>query len=283
MATSTPAIWNGTLTPLEEIQVSVLDRAYLFGDAIYEAVRIYNGRPWLLEEHMDRLRQSLQGLKIERDSGECEHNLRRLIASTQIKYGVLYIQVSRGVGPRSHVPPKDMIPNELMFLKEVPLEYNAEKRKRGLKVWLEPDTRWSGCHFKTVNLLGNCLAAMAADEQGADEALLFNQEDFITEGTHTSFFAVKEGQLLTTPQCPEILPGITRDFLIKAAADAGIKTEFAWIRKEQVKLMDEVLLTGTTSEIMPVVSIDGTTIGAGKPGPLGERLQAIFREAVAAS
>ena len=124
---------------------------------------------------------------------------------------------------------------------------------------------------------------MEARGKGAHEAILLDQEGFVTEGSHTSFFGVKDGELMTTPEGPEILPGITRDFVIEVAKKAGIRTHFERIHQSMVPLLDEVLLTGTTSEVLPVVKIDGEAIGEGQPGAYGQKLQKLLRHAVVTS
>lgn len=275
-----PALWNGELQPLSEVRVSVLDRAYLFGDAVYEVLRVYAGQPFLLREHEDRLRRSLDGLGIDGADAELGEKIARLVAAGGPKEGLVYVQISRGEGPRSHVPPKGLTPNELLWLAPVDHAGLESKWRGGVSVLLCEDLRWGRCDVKSVNLLGNVLAAGEAKARGCEEALLVDRDGFVTEGAHTTFFGVRGSELVTTPLSPRILPGITRDFVIGLAKEQGLKLAEAKVKAAELGAFDEVFLTGTVSEIFPVVKVDGAAVGDGRPGPVTQRLHGLYRARV---
>ena len=163
MSAVTYADWNGEVMPLEDVRVSVLDRAFLFGDGIYEALRVYGGKPFLMREHMDRLKRSLKEVRIDADVDAIEKRSYALLQKTGVKEGLIYQQVTRGVYPRVHkFPPKGTKPNELIWVKEFTETPFADVRETGASVLTVPDVRWKRCDIKSVNLLANCMAAEAA-------------------------------------------------------------------------------------------------------------------------
>jgi D-alanine transaminase len=279
----TLADWNGEVMPLEDVKVSVLDRAFLFGDGIYEALRVYGGKPFLLREHMDRLRRSLKEVSIDADVDAFEKRSLNLLAKSGVKEGLIYQQVTRGVYPRVHkFPPKGTKPNELVWVKEFTETPFADVRDSGATVVTYPDIRWKRCDIKSLNLLGNCMAAEAAAQAGAQEALLIAEDGSIVEGSHTSAFGVKDGRVWTMPLGPNILPGITRALVLKLANRANIEVIERSLSKSEFDHIDELFLTGTTSEVLPVTKVDGKPVGTGKPGPVTLKLAAEYRKEVEA-
>jgi D-alanine transaminase len=275
------ANWNGDEMPLDEVRVSVLDRAFLFGDGIYEVLRIYGGRPFLLREHMDRLARSLDKIRIKTDVERIEERLRQTLVHSGVQEGLAYLQVTRGVAPRMHrFPPGNPQPNELIYVKEIEEDSYKAARSRGASVLTIADDRWKRCDIKSVNLLANCLAAQAAAEAGCDEALLVAEDGCVVEGSHTSVFGVKDGSIWTTPLGPHILPGITRALVLRLAQQASIPVVERSLKKTQLRDIDELFLTGTTSEVLPVTSVDGHPVGSGVPGPVTLRLAATYRKVV---
>jgi D-alanine transaminase len=278
----TLADWNGEVMPLEDVRVSVLDRAFLFGDGIYEALRVYGGKPFLLREHMDRLRRSLKEVSIEADVDAFEKRTLSLLAKSGVKEGLIYQQVTRGVYPRVHkFPPKGTKPNELIWVKEFTETPFADVRETGANVVTHPDVRWKRCDIKSLNLLGNCMAAEAAAQAGAQEALLIADDGSIVEGSHTSAFGVKDGRVWTMPLGPNILPGITRALVLKLANRANIEVIERCLSKAELSHIDELFLTGTTSEVLPVTKVDGKPVGSGKPGPVTQKLVAEYQKEIA--
>jgi D-alanine transaminase len=276
------ANWNGAEMPLDQVRVSVLDRAFLFGDAVYEVLRVYGGRAFLWAEHLQRLRRSLGEIRIACDVDRLAERMQQTLVNSGVREGYVYIQVTRGVAARSHrFPDPPVPPNELLYVQPLDGDPHAELRKTGAALLTVTDVRWGRCDIKSVNLLANCLAAQAAAEAGCLEALLVDESGRVTEGSHTSAFGVKNRHVITTPLGPHILPGITRKLVLELASRADVPVEQRQLRGDEVSALDEMFLTGTTAEVLPVTTVDGTPIGDGKPGPVTERLYAAYRQYVA--
>jgi len=271
---------NGKQMPLADVMIPALDRGFLFGDAVYEVLRVYRGRLWLEEEHWQRLARSLAAIRI---TGVNLDHLRQralaTIAAGPFLEATVYVQITRGVAPRTHTFPAIVAPLEFLYVKEFKDHY-AEIRQTGAAVITLPDIRWDHCDIKSTNLLANILAAQAAKEAGCQEALLYLPDGTLTEGTHTSSFGVLNETLLTTPASPAILPGITRGLILRLAHQAGIPVQEHVLKRDDLKNVSELFLTGTTSEILPIVRVDERPIGEGKPGPITRRLQQAYAQAV---
>jgi D-alanine transaminase len=271
---------NGEQMPLTQVKIPALDRGFLLGDAVYEVLRVYHGKPWLLREHMDRLGRSLQAVRIAGvDLARLEKRLLETIAAGPFLEATAYIQITRGVAPRAHAFPAQTTPLEFLYVQDFGDPY-AEARREGASVITHPDLRWGRCDIKSTNLLANVLAMQAAKEAGCLEALYFLENDKITEGTHTSAFGVLDGALLTAPNSPDILPGITRGLILRLAAKANVPLQEHELKRGDLPRVTELFVTGTTSEVMPVVRVDGRPVGDGKPGPVTRKLQAAYAEAV---
>jgi len=274
------ANWNGVAMPLSDVRVSVLDRGFLFGDGIYEVLRVYDGRPFLLREHMSRLRRSLREIRIDADADRIEQRMHATLRESGVDSGLLYLQVTRGTAPRTHrFPQPPVTPNELIYVDAIPLDPYAAHRE-GARLLTVRDVRWRRCDIKSVNLLANCLAAQTAADAGCLEALLVAEDGTITEGSHTSIFAVQKGRILTSPLGPQILPGITRGLVVRLAARAGIPIVEQSVKHADLPSIDEMFLTGTTSEVLPVTHVDGRAIGSGRPGAVTQQLTATYSEYV---
>jgi D-alanine transaminase len=272
---------NGKQMPLAEATVPALDRGFLFGDAVYEVLRVYRGRPWLMEEHFQRLTRSLDAIRIRGvDLERLRQRMMDTIATGPFVEATVYIQITRGVAPRTHVFPAGTPPLEFLFVQEFSDHY-ALVRQTGAPVITLPDIRWDRCDIKSTNLLANILAAQTAKETGCSEALFYLPDGTLTEGTHTSFFGVLNGALLTAPASPAILPGITRGLILRLAQQTGIPVEEHVLKRDDLSRVSELFLTGTTSEILPIVRVDDRPIGDGKPGPITRRLQGAYTQAVA--
>jgi D-alanine transaminase len=273
---------NGRILPLAEATVSALDRGFLFGDSVYEVLRVYQGKPWLAEEHFERLGRSLESIRIRGvDLERLRRRMHDTIAAGPFREATVYIQITRGAAPRSHAFPPDLTPTEFLFVQEFSDPY-VEARKSGTGVILQPDVRWDRCDVKSTNLLANVLAMQAAKEAGCTEALLYLPDGGLTEGTHSSLFGVKDGGLITAPNGPAILPGCTRRLLFRLAGPLGVPVQERMLRRDELPEIAELFLSGTTTEVLPVVKVDGKPVGAGAPGPVTRRLQEAYREAVRA-
>ncbi|MCC7528224.1 MAG: aminotransferase class IV [Candidatus Melainabacteria bacterium] len=269
--TNALANWNGTQMPLSEVKVSVLDRAFLFGDAVYEVVRVYGGKTFRFQEHLKRLERSLGelgivGVDLERLNSRCKET----VANSGEMEALVYIQVTRGEAKRAHCFPEKYTPNELIWVERFDDPYR-QGRQAGVKVVTLKDIRWSRNDIKATSMVANCLAAQHAASNGCLESILI-KDGFITEGSHTSVFAVKDNKLVVSPSSPNVLPGITKLLVIELAKQAGVQIVEDAVCQSAIFDMDEVFLSATPEEVLPVVTIDGRSIGRGNPGPITKRL-----------
>jgi D-alanine transaminase len=276
------ACLNGEILPVEEAKVPVWDRGFIFGDSVYDVFRLYEGRPWLEAEHVARLRRSLAEMEFPPvDLDTLMHRVRRTIAASEVKGGTAYIQITRGVAPRAHAFPGPPVPpTEVIIVRPYDDDATALLRESGVPVISQPDLRWGRCDVKSTNLLANVIALEHAKRAGAYEAILVDREGLVTEATHSSVLWVRDGRLEGTPDGPEILPGTKRHFVQSLAPDAGIAFTEARATLDELRAADEVMMLGTTIEVLPVVSIDGHPVGSGEPGPVARRLQAAYWAAV---
>ncbi len=264
---------NGSFMPIEEAKVSVLDRGFLFGDGVYEVIPVYGGQPFRLQEHLRRLDDSLRGIRMESplDEGEWLNVFTRLITGTHDQY--LYLQVTRGAAPkRDHAIPSGIEPT--VFVMCSPITPVAPE---GVTAVTVPDIRWQWCHIKAITLLSNVLLRQEALDQGAIEGILI-REGRVIEGAASNVFAVLNGVLVTPPKSHELLPGITRDLVLELARANGIPCEERLMRLDEVRQADEIWLTSSTREILPVVLLDQTPVGEGNPGPLWVRLHQLYQD-----
>ena len=271
------ASWNGEKSNLETLMIPALDRAFLFGDAVYEVIKVCNRQAVMLDRHMQRLERSLNEVKITYDTGLVKRRALDLLSGSRLEHGMVYIQISRGTGERVHVPSKTLDPNCLIFCKETPLDPYAELRKVGAKAHLRPELRWRRCDIKTVNLLGNVLALMEAKESGFDDAIFFDEQDQITEAPHSSVFMVKDGKVFAVPLTTQILPSITRELVLGLCAELDLPVCLEHFSQSQLLAADEVFFAGTLSEVLPVTMVGGIMVATGKPGPISLTLQQQFR------
>ncbi len=276
-------IWlNGRLVPPDQALVSINDRGFLFGDSVYEVIRSYAGRLWALERHLRRLQRSLAALDITSvDLDQVRAAIRQAYAASALPDAALYLQITRGVAPRSHVYLPGLRPTIVITVRDIaPLLRGVDPE--GVPAITAPDLRWRRCDIKSTNLLPNVLAKTQAQHQGADEAILVDGEGFITEGASTSVFWVVGGALFTTPAGPAVLPSITREFVEEIACDEGLPLVFERVALARFRGADEILLAGTGHDICPVIALDGRPVGDGRPGPITRRLQQVFAARVAA-
>jgi len=276
------ACLNGEIMPVEEAKVPIWDRGFLFGDAVYEMLRIYKGRAWLEREHFERLRNSLTSLEFEPiELGPLIARCWETLAASKVEDGTLYIQITRGVAPRAHAFPDPPVPpTELIVVRPYDDSATASLRENGAMTVSHPDLRWKRCDIKTTNLLGNILALQTAKRVGAAEAILFDSDGLVTEATHSSVMWVRNGQLSGTPEGHEILPGLTRRLVESLLKSTPYSLSPERVTLAELKASDEVMLFGTTIEVLPVNSIDGEPVGNGSPGAVARALQEAYRRAV---
>lgn len=269
---------NGSYTDHASARVSVDDRGFLFADGVYEVARVYDGRIFQMQPHMERLHHGLGELKIRADIvAELPAIAERLLAENKLRTGdaTIYIQVTRGAAPRAHAfPPPEVPPTVYVIAK--PFKNHPEKYwTDGVAAATVPDTRWSRCDIKSIALLPNVLANQYAHEKGAFEAV-FVRDDVLIEGSHSNLWGVIDGHAVTYQSCGYILGGITRKLLLERAHEAGVTAREAPIRVAELPRVQELFLSGTTTEVMPVVKLDDTVIGDGRPGPVTRRLQEAY-------
>lgn len=270
---------NGELMSPEQATVPIYDRGFLFGDSVYEVCRIYDGRCWLEADHLLRLKRSLKELEFPHcDLDRLVARIYRTIRASFVKEGLVYVQITRGVAPRTHAFPNPPVPpTEVIIVRPYDDATSAALRETGVPVVSRPDIRWKRCDIKTTNLLGNVLANESAHREGAYEAVLIDQLGYVTEATHTSLLWVREGRIEGTPEGPEILIGMTRHLTERLAKKAGIPFVETRITLTALQAADEAFLVGTSTEVMPIATVDGRPIGDGRPGAITRKLQAAYR------
>jgi D-alanine transaminase len=276
---------NGNFLPRAEARVSVEDRGFVFGDGVYEVLRAINGRLFATRFHNQRLERSLDGVRIElkdKDSPDRFVDIgRQLLKDNHLLEGeaIVYMQVTRGAFTRAHhFPPADTSPT--VYISVVRFKPYADLAADGASAITQPDLRWGRCDLKTLNLLPNVLASQTAKERGAFEAMLI-RDGVVTEGAKTNFFGVVDGTLRTHPCDTHILPGITRSVLQDLARELGIELDETPIKVSEIPKLSELFLTGTTTDVMPVVKLDDKAVGKGKPGELTRKLQRVLAESLA--
>lgn len=274
---------NGEILPLSEGKVSVEDRGFLFADGIYEVIRNYKGKPFTLEEHLERLERSAAGLMLElpHSREELKAICLDLLRRSGLEDSFFYIEVTRGAARRTHPFPEQARPTVVVFIRAMAAP-DPRIRREGVKVITLPDERWACCHLKTVSLLPNVLASEKARRAGANEALLYSPERILYEGSSSNAYLIEDHTLYTHPLTNKVLPGITRQVTLEVAGQIGLRVVEEPRSVEDFKAADEVFITSSTREIYPVVQMDEAKIAGGKVGPWVQKLHATFLERVAA-
>lgn len=274
------AFVNGAFVPLAEAKVSIEDRGFQFGDAIYEVIRTYNGRPFALEAHLARLERSATALDLTQPYSRAEwtHYVLEGIRRAAHPEAKIYIQLSRGVAPRDHAYSAEGPPTVVMTVREFhPLDRSVQAA--GVEVMTTEDIRWGRCDIKSVNLLANVLARQQAKQAQVFEAILV-KDGLITEGAVSNVMVVQGGRVVTAPEGSHILSGVSRAFVLELARNEGLTIQERFISPAELYGADEVFLTGTTVEVLAVIRVDGKFIGDGRPGPITQRLAAGFTRRV---
>src|SRR3954471_11348480 len=272
---------NGQYLPIEEAKISVLDRGFIFGDAVYEVWRLVNGKLFESDRHLARLANGLRDVHITSPAESKKTKLHeisdRLVKENGIKgEGSLFLEMSRGVAPRAHQYPRPPVP-PTVFLMAAPFTPPEELRAKGGAVILIDDVRWQRCNVKTTQLLPNVMAKQQAFESDCLDAI-FIRDGIVTETSHANVMAVANGALWTHPIDGSVLPGVTRDVVLELAKKNGIPVREEGMTIAAFRKADEVFLAGTLSDVMPIVRVDGKQVGAGKPGPVSLKLLGALRE-----
>lgn len=273
------AYYNGQYTTLDQLKVSPDDRAFVFGDGVYEVVKVLDGRFFALDHHLDRFERSLKGVEIEApwSRDEVKAILAKLLKDSDYANALIYFHVSRGIAPRKHYyPAAGTAPSFVAWAKE----FGGSPKglhEDGVKAITQIDQRWEKAWIKSLNLLPNCMASDAAHRVGAYEAILVGRDGIVNECSASNLFAVIDGVVRTAPKTRNILWGISRLVTINCARAAGIPLEERAFSMAEMLTADEVFLTSTSPDVLPIVEIDGHRIANGKPGPVAMRLLELFR------
>jgi len=275
------AFVNGRFLPLADATVSIEDRGFQFGDGIYEVIRTYGGRPFELEAHLARLDRSAEALDLRQPYSRQQwvQYIREAIQRAAFPEAKVYIQVTRGVAPRDHAYVANLLPTVVMTVREFhPM--NPSVRAAGVEAMTIEDIRWGRCDIKSVNLLANVLARQQAKQAQVFETILI-KDGQVTEGAVSNVMVVRDGAVITAPEGPRILSGVTRAVVLQVARQERLQVQERYCSQADLYGAAEVFLTGTTVEVLGVVRIDGKSIGDGKPGSVTQRLAAQFLERTA--
>ena len=271
------AMIDDKIVPLAELEPIYNDRGIYFGDGVYEVLRSYNGKIFAFEEHLQRFARSLSEIRIANvDIDQIHSRIEKAFDAAGISNARIYLHITRGSAPRSHTWKADLKPN--FFLTIIELSDNAEEKSKGIAVSTHPDLRWKRCDIKSLNLLANVLARQDAEEKGCAEAIFVDDAGLITEGAGSAFFAIPGQSLQTAPLTANILPSVTRKFVIKAAENIGLKVVEKSLTLQQTKDADELFIAVTTKDIVPVVKFDGKVVKDGKPGKWTKQLIEEFKK-----
>lgn len=270
---------NGEFVDHASARVSVDDRGFLFADGVYEVARVYDGRIFQMRPHMERMQHGLGELRIHGQVDAIPGIAERLLDENELRQGdaTVYVQVTRGAAPRAHAFPPPETPATVYVLARPFRQHPATYFEDGVATITVPDTRWSRCDIKSIALLPNVLANQQAKDHGAFEAL-FVRDGALIEGSHSNLFGVLDGRLITYNMCGYILGGITRKLIMDRAPELGIRVAEEPIKLAELDRVEELLLSGTTTEVMPISKVDNKLIGDGKPGPVTRRLQEAFQQ-----
>lgn len=265
---------NGEYLPLSEAKISVLDRGFLFGDGIYEVIPAYNARLFHLDDHMLRLENSLAGIRLDNPYSreQWQAIFAPLLSSDRDQY--IYLQITRGVvAKRDHAFPENTPPTVFVMCSDI---VPFAGRETGIKAVTLTDSRWQFCSLKTIALLANILHRQEAIDKDGTEAILI-KNGYVTEGAASNVFAVIRGELLTPPKSPAILPGITRDVIVAIAEANQMVCKETPITLAELKSAEEIWVTSSTREIIPVIGLDGLPVADGKPGKIWRQMDGWFQ------
>lgn len=267
---------NGEYLPESEGKISIFDRGFLFADGVYEVTAVLNGKLVDYNPHMERLERSLKELRIgwpcSKDELKAMH--LEMVKRNGLKEGIIYMQITRGAADRTFNFPKDAKPTLIAFTQSMVLAENPNA-VTGVKVVTIPDIRWARRDIKSVMLLAPVLGKQEAYERGANEGWMV-ENGFVTEGTSSNAYIVKDGKVITRELSNSILAGCTRRSLFRLAQDHGIVIEERAFTPEEAYAADEAFLTSASQFVMPIVEIDGKRIGGGQPGPVVRKLRELF-------
>ncbi|HFI0462738.1 TPA: D-amino-acid transaminase [Streptococcus suis] len=275
-------IWQNQLMEASQVKIHMGDRGYQFGDGLYEVIRIYKGRLFMAEEHFDRLTQGAKKIKLKLpyDVQTMTETIYQLIQAEQVDEGYVYIQISRGTQvPRSHAIPKPEDSQPVWTSQVYAYERDHKLQKEGMSAALVPDQRWQHCDIKSLSLLGNILSLEEAKDKGAEDALLYRNGVF-TEASASNLWFVKDNRIYTHPDGPFILAGVTKIALRRIIETCGYELVEEAYPVDRVMEADEIFLSNSVWEIVPVNSVDGQEVKNPVPGPITTALQLAYQQLV---
>lgn len=268
---------NGKFLPIEDAVIPVLDRGFIFGDGVYEVIPVYSRHPFRLAGHLQRLQKSLESIRL--DNPHSEDEWRKLIESVidlnKAEDQSLYLQVTRGVAERDHAFPEKTVPTVLITSNPLSPPRD-EQTQNGVGAITATDNRWLRCDVKSTALLPNVLLRQLSVDAGCVETLLV-RDGLLTEGSASNAFVVKAGVMLTPPKSNLMLTGITYDVVLEIAQANGIAHEVRNIKQAELDDADEIWITSSSKEILPVTTLNGRPVGNGKPGPLFQHMHDLFQ------
>lgn len=269
---------NGEFLAADEAKVSVFDRGFLLGDGVYEVIPVYHGHCFQLKAHLLRLQNSLDGVRMNNPLSD--EQWQQVIQTIIDKNGggdqSVYLQVTRGVAPRDHVFPPGIKPTA--FVMSNPLQaVPAYFKKQGIKAITLDDIRWQNCDIKAITLLPNSLLKQQAQEAGAQEALLI-RDGYLTEGAASNAYVVLDGVIYTAPKDEKVLPGITREVVLHLAQKGGLQVVEEAVSEQQLRHADEVWISSSTKEVVPVTMLDSKPVGKGVPGPVWQQIDSLYQQ-----
>lgn len=273
---------DGAFMPLADARVPVLDRGFLFGDAVYEVIPVYSRRPFRLGQHLQRLRASLAAVRIAHadDDATWQARIDTLVAQQASDDQSVYIQITRGVPGagdplRDQVAPAGATPTVFMFSQPL-VTATAAQRAAGVGAVTAADNRWLRCDIKATSLLANVLLRQQSVDAACAETIML-RDGWLTEGSSSNIFIVSNGVILAPPPSNLMLTGVTYDLVLELAAREGIAHAVRAVAEAELRAADEIWMTSSTKEIMPIVSLDGVAVGDGAPGPLARRMDALYQ------
>ena len=272
---------NGEYLAEELAKISIFDRSVLFGDAIYEVAGVSEGKLINFDSHIERYLSSLQKLQISvpLNRDEILNAFRKLIKLNRVVEGLVYMHISRGVADRDFIWQESLTPTVFMFTQTTPAAL-LELPEKGIKLSSHPDIRWARRDIKSANLLAQVLAKKSAKDACADEVLLIDDEGYVTECGSSSFFIIKDKQIITRPLNQDILAGRTRQAIIKLCTENEIELVERKFKVQDALSADEAMTRAALVHMLPVIEIDGAVIGDGKPGEVYRQLRAIYLELI---
>ena len=269
---------NGEFMPLADARIPVLDRGFIFGDGVYEVIPVYSRKPLRLAEHLARMQNSLDAIRLKNPltRDDWTHLVGQIIERNPWDDQSVYVQVTRGVAPRDQAFPANPVPT--VFIMANPMaKPSAEQREKGVGVITAEDFRWKRCDIKSVSLLANCLLRQLAADAGCVEAVLL-RDGYVTEASTSNVFLVKDGRIASPPKDQRILPGITLDLVLDLARAAKLPVEVRPVAEAELRAADEIWVSSSTKEVLPVTTLDGQPVGDGKPGPMYARMYQLYQE-----